>query len=155
MVQIQRATLDDAAEILALQKLAYQSEAEIYNDFKIPPLQQNLEETIKEFSEQVVLKLCDGEKIIGSVRACAKEGTCYIGKVIVHPAYQGKGLGMQLIHSIESVFQDVKRFELFTGCRSERNLYFYQKLGYRIFDQRPASETHDLFYLEKDSTRLF
>lgn len=34
----------DAAAILALQKLAYQSEARLYNDFSIPPLLQTLEE---------------------------------------------------------------------------------------------------------------
>jgi hypothetical protein len=40
---IEEATVSDAEEILALQKLAYQSEAEIYNDFGIPPLVQTLE----------------------------------------------------------------------------------------------------------------
>ncbi|WP_198936769.1 GNAT family N-acetyltransferase [Domibacillus epiphyticus] len=32
-------------------------------------------------------------KIIGSVRAYEKEGICYIGKLMVQPAYQNKGLG--------------------------------------------------------------
>jgi hypothetical protein len=40
---IEEATVSDAEEILALQKLAYQSEAEIYNDFGISPLVQILE----------------------------------------------------------------------------------------------------------------
>ena len=38
---IERVSVSDAEEILALQKLAYQSEAEIYS---IPPLVQTLEE---------------------------------------------------------------------------------------------------------------
>jgi ribosomal protein RSM22 (predicted rRNA methylase) len=37
-VIIERATIKDAEEILDLQKLAYKSEAEIYNDYAIPPL---------------------------------------------------------------------------------------------------------------------
>jgi len=37
-ILIERATISDAEEILALQKLAYRSEAEIYHDFNIPPL---------------------------------------------------------------------------------------------------------------------
>ena len=41
---IQHAELRDAAEILALQKIAYRSEAAIYDDDAIPPLTQTLAE---------------------------------------------------------------------------------------------------------------
>ena len=41
-MEIEPAMIEDAAEILALQKLAYRSEAEIYNDFSIQPLLQTL-----------------------------------------------------------------------------------------------------------------
>jgi hypothetical protein len=41
---IERAHIEDTKEILDFQKLAYQSEAEIYNDYTIPPLTQTLEE---------------------------------------------------------------------------------------------------------------
>ena len=41
---IEQASAEDAAEILALQKLAYRSEAELYDDYTIPPLTQTLEE---------------------------------------------------------------------------------------------------------------
>jgi hypothetical protein len=75
---IERATISDAEETLALQKLAYRSEAEIYNDFKIPPIVQTLESIEKDFESQLFLKaLLDG-RIIGSVKAYSKEGTCYI-----------------------------------------------------------------------------
>ena len=40
-----RAEKSDAPEILALQKTAYQSEAEIYGDDSLPALQQTLEES--------------------------------------------------------------------------------------------------------------
>jgi hypothetical protein len=38
MTEISPAAVDDAEAILALQRLAYQSEAAIYDDFTIPPL---------------------------------------------------------------------------------------------------------------------
>ena len=53
---IQRATESDAKEILALQKLAYISEAEIYNDFTIQPLHQTLNEITSGIEMQYVLK---------------------------------------------------------------------------------------------------
>ena len=40
---ITKALYSDLEEILALQKLAYQSEAELYDDYTIPPLTQSLE----------------------------------------------------------------------------------------------------------------
>jgi hypothetical protein len=39
---VELASIEDAEEILALQKLAYVSEAEIIDDFTIPPLHQTL-----------------------------------------------------------------------------------------------------------------
>ena len=48
-MSIERATIDDAQEILVLQKLAYTSKAEIYDDFTIEPLHQTLEEIRAEF----------------------------------------------------------------------------------------------------------
>ena len=44
----------DAAEILELQRIAYQSEAEIYNDYSIQPLTQSLEQAIAESAGAVI-----------------------------------------------------------------------------------------------------
>jgi ribosomal protein S18 acetylase RimI-like enzyme len=146
---IERAAGSDAEEILALQKLAYRSEAEIYNDFKIPPMVQTLEGIEKDFESQLFLKaLLDG-RIIGSVRAYSKEGTCYIGRLIVHPDFQNRGVGTKLMNEIEGIFNTCKRFELFTGDRSERNLYLYQKLGYKIFKTAKITDQTTIVYLEK------
>jgi phosphoribosylanthranilate isomerase/ribosomal protein S18 acetylase RimI-like enzyme len=145
---IQKAELEDMEEILALQKLAYQSEAELNNDFKIQPLMQTLDEIRAEFGQALFLKLVQDERIIGSVRAYEKDGTCYIGKVIVHPTCQNRGLGSQLLRAIESQF-DCRRFELFTSQRSERNLYLYKKFGYREFKQVAVNERVTMIFLEK------
>ena len=47
-----RADKSDAPEILALQKVAYQSEAEIYGDASLPALQQSLEDLQNDFERQ-------------------------------------------------------------------------------------------------------
>lgn len=49
-ITIIKATKKDAEEILKLQKLAYISEAKIYNDYSIPPLTQTLPEVIDELT---------------------------------------------------------------------------------------------------------
>ena len=148
-MMIERAVTDDAEAILALQKLAYRSEAEIYNDFTIPPLTQTLEGIKKDFENQFFLKAIIDGKIIGSVRAFVKEGTCYVGRLIVHPDFQNRGIGTHLMNRIEKDFKEAKRFEIFTGHKSERNLYLYQKLGYQPFKSVKANEKLTIVYLEK------
>jgi ribosomal protein S18 acetylase RimI-like enzyme len=146
---VARATIEDAEEILALQKLAYRSEAEIIDDFAIPPLHQTLDETLSEFEQQVVLKVEHEGRVIASVRSYLEAGTCYIGKLIVHPDHQDRGLGTRLLRAAEDRFPAANRYELFTGQRSEKNLHIYRKAGYRVFKSRAVSEKLTLVFLEK------
>lgn len=146
---IENALISDLEEILALQKLAYLSEAEICNDFSIPPFLQTIEDIKSEYAYKTFLKAVDSGKIIGSVRANLQDGTCYIGKLIVHPDYQNRGIGTALMNSIENCFKGCKRYELFTGKKSVKNIYLYNKLGYRIFKEEKISEKLTLVSLEK------
>lgn len=151
-MMIEKAIIDDAEEVLSLQKLAYRSEAEIYDDFTIPPLTQTLEEIKKDFENQIFLKALIDGKMIGSVRAFIKEGVCYVGRLIVHPDFQNRGMGTQLMNRIEEIFKEAKRFEIFTGHKSERNLYLYQKLGYQPFKSVKANENLTIVFLEKNNS---
>jgi ribosomal protein S18 acetylase RimI-like enzyme len=147
---IEQADVKDAEEILRLQKLAYQSEAEIHNDYSIPPLTQSLKEIGAEFENQIFLKATDDDgEIIGSVRAYESQGTCFIGRLIVDPELQNQGIGTSLMNEIEKRFDDAKRFELFTGHLSKRNLYLYQKLGYSEFNREIVNKNIELVYMEK------
>lgn len=146
---IKQAVISDVEEIFFLQKLAYKSEAEIYNDFNIHPLNQSLEEIKNEFNRKIFLKAVVDGKIIGSVRAFVDQGTCYIERFIVHPDFQNQGIGTKIMNEIEKFFNKAKRFELFTGHKSERNIHLYKKLGYRIFKTKKVNDNLDLVYFEK------
>jgi len=145
---IEQAKVSDAEEILLLQKLSYKSEAEIYKDFNIVPLIQTLKETKRDFENQVILKAVIDGKIIGSVRAFAQDGACYIGRLIVHPDFQNRGIGTKLMNKIEEVFNFCGRFELFTGYKSEKNIHIYQKLGYKAF-KIEKNDNMNFIYMEK------
>lgn len=148
---IEQATTNDAAEILALQKLAYVSEAEIYEDFGIQPLTQTLDDLLGEYATHTVFKAVQEGRIVGSVRARLEGCTCHVGKLIVHPEAQNQGIGSALMRHLEGFYLDVARFELFTGHKSLRNLYLYEKLGYRELKRVPVNDQLWLVYMEKPS----
>ena len=82
---ISQASIEDAEAILKLQKIAYQSEAQIYNDFSISPLTQTLDQIKADFASKVFLKAVAGADIVGSVRGYQEKGTCYVERLIVLP----------------------------------------------------------------------
>jgi ribosomal protein S18 acetylase RimI-like enzyme len=148
-VLIQPAILSDASAILDLQKLAYQSEAAIYDDYAIPPLTQTPESMEFDLCMKTVLKATLDKKIIGSIRGFLAEGTCHIGRLIVDPAFQNRGIGTRLMQALEQHFASAERYELFTGDKSERNLYLYKKLGYKLIRTEKASDRVTHVFLEK------
>jgi ribosomal protein S18 acetylase RimI-like enzyme len=148
-IDILQAEQKDLETILQLQKDCYISEAEIYNDFEIQPLKQDLDSLRKEFKDSTILKGVFEGEIISSVRGYVENGTAYIGKLMVKSDYQNRGIGCLLLDSIESVFKDCDRFELFTGLKSEKNLYLYKKLGYKEFKRQYMDDNLTLIYLEK------
>ena len=146
---IAEAALEDLPALLALQKICYQQEAEIYQDFDIPPLTQTIESIIYDFNCYFFLKAVDDKKIIGSVRGSLEEGTCKIGRLIVHPDLQNRGVGSRLMNAIEKAFPEAKRFELFTGYKSQKNLFLYKKLGYIEYHREIMNSAVELVFLEK------
>ncbi|WP_147803908.1 GNAT family N-acetyltransferase [Alkalicoccus halolimnae] len=150
MGTIKRAGVEDAPEILALQKLAYVSEAELYNDFTIMPLREELPAVVQSFEGNVVLKYIEEEQIIGSVRAYEKDGTCHINKLMVHPGWQNRGVGRQLMEEIEKQFENVT-YHLFTGGRSKKNIALYEKLGYKGYKEGKLEvEATPFLYMKKE-----
>lgn len=145
---ITKAEYDDLREILELQYLAYQSEADLFGSRDIPPLRQTLDDVIDEFNNGLILKMVVDDKIIGSVRAVEKGDTVYIGKLMVHPDFRRKGFGTKLLSEIESRFPD-KRYELFTSTKSTDNIRLYQRSGYTVFDSRVFNDEITFVYLEK------
>ena len=144
------ALLPDADEILALQRLAFISEAKIYNDYSLSPLMQTIEELKHDFSEQIFIKNVISAKIIGSVRGRVKDGTCHIGRLIVHPEFQNMGIGSDLMHEIEGVFKNqCKTFEIFTGHKSKKNIYLYNKLGYEAFRTKQITPDLSMVFMQK------
>jgi ribosomal protein S18 acetylase RimI-like enzyme len=75
--------------------------------------------------------------------------TCFIGKLIVHPDFQNRGIGSKLLTDIEKRLRHARRYELFTGHKSQRNLSFYRKRGYAVFRRQKVSDALTLVFMQK------
>ena len=158
-IVIERATPLDAPEILALQKIVYQNEAEMYEDWTLTPLKQTLAEMRVDFESKVFIKAVVGGKIVGSVRgymvdaADAAHGagtTAHITRLIVLPYFWQHGIGTKLVREIEGCFPQAQRFETFMGQKSRHTMEPYQKLGYVPIRQEKVSEQRDRVYFAKE-----
>ncbi|AXY58343.1 GNAT family N-acetyltransferase [Acinetobacter chinensis] len=145
---IQDAEFDEAQQILELQKIAYQREAELYQDWNIPPLLQTLHQLELEFENHQILVAKLNDEIVGSVRGRVDQGTLHIGRLIVHPDFQKRGIGSQLLMKIEQE-SECLRYELFTGQKSIQNIKLYEKLGYQKFKTEKIHAELDFIYLHK------
>ena len=147
-MEIIEATASDLPSILALQKLAYQSEAELVGDYSIAPLTQTFDGITNDFNNGILLKAVENNEIIGSVRVHISGNTVHVGRLIVSPAHQNKGIGAALLHAAEALYPKA-RLELLTSEKSEKNLHLYRKNGYREFKREPMNKNVDFVFLEK------
>ncbi|WP_035795905.1 GNAT family N-acetyltransferase [Kitasatospora mediocidica] len=152
-VIISVATEDDAEQILKLQYLGYQSEAELYGDWSIEPLTQSLDSLRAELADRHVLVARLGDEVVGSVRGWVDaEGVGRISRLVVHPRMQRHGLGGRLLTAVEErlVAQGpVEAFRLHSGHRSLGNLRLYARQGYRQTEVRAVSRRLSFVTLEK------
>ncbi|MEU6778843.1 GNAT family N-acetyltransferase [Nonomuraea angiospora] len=144
---IERATTADAGEILTLQRAAYVSEAQLYGDPYIPPLIESLEQVRKVIEGAVVLKALDAGRVIGAVRGQVSGTTCLVGRLVVAPDHQGRGIGTALLTALHEAVPEAAAFDLFTGHLSEANLKLYRRLGYRETSRERMDDHLTLIHL--------
>ncbi|MEV7089136.1 GNAT family N-acetyltransferase [Streptomyces sp. NPDC093085] len=152
-VTISAAGAQDAEQILKLQYLCYQNEAELYGDYTIEPLTQTLDGLRAELAAGHGLVARLGDEVVASVRGSVDaDGTARIAKLIVHPRLRRHGLGGRLLDAIEVHFAAepaARRFQLFTGHRSEGNLRLYRSRGYAPVATEQVGPKLRLVTLEK------
>lgn len=154
-VAIREARPDDAPAILILQRAAYRAVAARYGEPGLPPLTETLDDLRAAFSTHTILVAERGDPrddhgaIVGSVRARFDGDVAHIARLSVRPDLHGRGIGRQLLAAIERRMAPVRRYELFTGHRSDRTLRMYERAGYRRTHTVRESATVSLAYMAK------
>ncbi len=130
--RVRLAVPSDAAELLTLQRACWVQEAQANPGTHIHALHESLDDVRAWVREWTTLVLRVGDRLVGAARA-RREGDLWdIGRVMVAPDLQGRGIGRLLLGLIEGAAPPgVTELVLFTGEGSERNLRMYRKAGYR------------------------
>ena len=132
---IEPASIEDAVDILNIQYLAFEAESRLYDGVEIPPLAQTLEGLMADFSEYAFLRAVVDGQIVGSVKCRETAGRVWVGRLMVHPSWQNKGIGRKLMQAVEEYNPEAVEFELFTGNKSLKNIALYRSLGYEVRDE--------------------
>jgi ribosomal protein S18 acetylase RimI-like enzyme len=146
--QISTLKVSELPDALALQKMAFMTEALLYGNYALPPLEERFSELQLEFSQKTFLKASVENTLVGVVRGFVQNATGFVERLAVHPAYRGRGIGSSLVRGLETRL-NTSRFELFTGSLSADNLRLYERIGYKRFAERPLSATIQLVLMEK------
>ena len=127
----------DAGELFTLQRACWVQEAQANPGVAIPALEEDLEDLRHWIATDTVLVVRSAGRLVGAVRGSLHTGpdgeVWDIGRLMVAPDLQGRGIGRMLLERIEALAPDAATgFVLFTGAGSARNQKMYRKAGYRL-----------------------
>ena len=128
----------DAAEVFTLQRACWVQEQQANPGVHIPPLHESFADVQAWLEEWTTLVLRSSGRLVGAVRGHLVGDTWDIGRLMVAPDLQGRGIGRLLLDAIEiAAPAEATGFVLFTGAGSERNIRIYKKAGYRFLGPDP------------------
>ncbi len=156
MVEIERARPADVGEVLTLQRAAFLTEAQRYDNPHLPMLTETLDEiaaVIAGTGTLLVARTPLGRLVAVGRGRLDEHGTCHIARLGVAPDLRGQGLGWRMLLAVEAAHGGARRYELFTGAASHDNIRLYERNGYTIFDRRPLDRGPGLVYLAKPAVR--
>jgi tRNA (guanine37-N1)-methyltransferase len=140
-LDVRNATPADVPELLVLQRACWAEEGRASGDWRIPPLDERLDELAAELGEWTTYAVrtasANGSpgRLVASVRGRVRPGDPAVwetSRLMVAPDLQGRGLGRELLALSEGrAPASVTSFWLTTGVVAAANQRFYRRAGYR------------------------
>jgi tRNA (guanine37-N1)-methyltransferase len=138
-LDIRPATRADAGELFTLTRACWLQELRANPGVTIPALEESLDDLVSSLDEWTTFAARAGGRLVGSCRG-RLEGTVWdIGRVMVAPDLQGRGIGRHLLEVAEAAAPaPATSYQLFTGAGSAANLRIYKAAGYRMTGPGPG-----------------
>ncbi len=135
------ATRADAGELFTLTRACWLQEMQANPGVPVPALEESFDDLVAALEDWTTFVARAGGRLVGSSRGRAEGAVWDVGRVMVAPDLQGRGLGRYLLTLIEDAAPaTVTSYSLFTGARSVDNIRMYKKAGYRLRGPAPDTE---------------
>ncbi len=133
-VKLQRASIEDAEELHAMQIKAFRGLLEKYQDFDTSPGCESVDKVAARLRQDFTFYyfICIGQEKVGAVRVIVKKESINkrISPIFVMPEFQGMGIAQEAIRLCEEL-HGVENWELDTILQEAGNCHLYEKMGYR------------------------
>jgi tRNA (guanine37-N1)-methyltransferase len=140
-LDVSPATRGDAGELFTLTRACWLQELWANPGVRIPALEESFDDFLGSLDDWTTFVARAGGRLVGSSRGRAEGDIWDVGRVMVAPDLQGRGLGRYLLTLVEEAAPaEVTSYQLFTGAGSVDNIRMYKKAGYRLRGAAPGAE---------------
>lgn len=120
--------------------------------FRFPFDQQSFTEDLKlqELHSRVLL---DDEQLLAFGQTYDRLGRTHLGRLIVNPDVQGRGIGTELIHQLMLLGDEclqTQGYSLFVLADNPRAKKLYEKLGFVVTEYPEMMPMDNCYYMVKD-----
>ncbi len=123
----------DAGELMTLQRACWVQEAIANDTLRVPPLFEGLDDVLAWLPEWDTYVVRVAGRLVGAVRGRREAEVWDIGRLMVAPDLQRRGLGRALLdHIIAAAPPEVTTYRLYTGANSLDNLRRYKRNGFSV-----------------------
>jgi tRNA (guanine37-N1)-methyltransferase len=130
--ELRAAQPGDAGELLTLQRACWVQQRQANQDLGIDVLTEDVEDVRAWIADSTVLVLRSAGRLVGAVRGRLHGDRWEIGRLMVAPDLQGRGLGRMLLGTMEGLAPpEASTYELFVGSACARGQRLFRKSGYR------------------------
>lgn len=133
MITLQKAGIEDARTIHAMQVQAFQGLLEKYQDYATNPAAEPVEKILWRMRAEgsCYFFILRDKEAIGAIRIVDNGAKCRVSPVYILPEYQGRGYAQQAMLLAEKLYPQASLWELDTIQEEPRLCHLYEKLGYR------------------------
>ncbi len=152
-VRLQKASREDAEEILAMQKDAFSDLLHKYKDYDTSPANESLDKTLERLSQPYTyfyFIYAEGIKV-GAIRIVDKktEEPKIISPIFIQPKYRNRGYATSAVKEAERMHGEFG-WELDTIAQEKETRRFYENLGYKFTgEKKEVNDKMSLVYYAK------
>jgi len=151
-ISLNKVTVDESGEVLAIQKEVFMPLYEKYQDYETSPVNQTVEEILGRMEIGDYYKISYEGNLAGSVFVYEKElGVMKLQIINICKDYENKGIAQEVMKRLELMYPQAESWELEAILSEKRNCYLYEKMGYvQIGDLKPINDKLTLVSYKKE-----